>query len=158
MEAQPNNKAVPDEGIMHLVSRLAAEVRLEMERRLAPHGITTQQWSVLARLQQLGDMTPSALAHHLGIDGSAITRLLDRLEKKQMVRRVRNPKDRRSLSVELLPEGRELLMTLPPVEKQVGELFMQGISLREEAQIKLLLKTMLRNGDRGDLPKPPPQV
>ena len=134
-----------EESISFMISRLANAMRLELERRLAPFGVTAQQWTVLMLCHQNGAVTPSYLAEALGVDGSAVTRLLDRLEKKQFVRRNVNPSDRRSVQVELLDEGRRLAMSLPPLDAEVADQFLNGLSGREEAQLKLILRSMMRN-------------
>ena len=77
-----------EESISFMISRLANAMRLELERRLTPFGVTAQQWTVLMLCHQNGSVTPSFLADALGVDGSAVTRLLDRLEEKSFVRRI----------------------------------------------------------------------
>jgi DNA-binding MarR family transcriptional regulator len=136
-----------EESVGFMISRLGNAMRLELERRLAPFGITAQQWTVLMFCHTSGAATPSQLADALGVDGSAVTRLLDRLEKKHLLERRTNPNDRRSIQVELLEEGRRIAMSLPPVDNEVVEHFMRGLSGAEEAKLKLILRGMMRNMD-----------
>lgn len=142
-----------EESVGFMISRLANAMRLELERRLAPFGVTAQQWTVLMLCHNNGSVTPSQLADAIGVDGSAVTRLLDRLEKKDLVRRITNPRDRRSVRVELMDDGRRLAMTLPPVDVEIIEKFMSGLSGREEAQLKLILRGMMRNTEEQPLPR-----
>lgn len=147
-----------EESVGFMINRLANAMRLEHERRLAPFGITAQQWTVLMFCHNSGNVTPSQLADALGVDGSAVTRLLDRLEKKNLVRRLTNPQDRRSIQVELLEEGRRLAMTLPPIDQEVVEQFMRGLSGAELAKLKLILRGMMRNVETEGEEHPPNEV
>lgn len=147
-----------EESVGFMINRLANAMRLELERRLAPFGITAQQWTVVMFCHNSSNATPSELAEALGVDGSAVTRLLDRLEKKGLVRRVTNPNDRRSIRVELLEEGRRLAMTLPPFEQEVVDHFMRGLSGAELAKLKLILRGMMRNVDATEEERPVSEV
>ncbi len=56
-------------------------------------------------LARLGPMTAGQVAEHTGLASASVTALIDRLERKGFVRRVRDPEDRRRVIVELIPEG-----------------------------------------------------
>ena len=49
--------------------------------------------------------SPSALCKGVSYDPGAMTRMIDRLERKKLVRRVRSPEDRRKIIVELTAGG-----------------------------------------------------
>jgi DNA-binding MarR family transcriptional regulator len=143
-----------EESVGFMISRLANAMRLELERRLAPFGITAQQWTVLMLCHTNGAVTPSRLAEELGVDGSAVTRLLDRLEKKRLLERKTNPNDRRSIQVELLDDGRSLAMSLPPVDTEVMDLFLRDLSGAEQAKLKNILRSMMRSLELRQEPLP----
>src|SRR5438105_9995913 len=83
-----------------VLSRVGREHTTVLDRRLAAFGLTAQQAAVLlgARKQP---SSPSQLAETLGTDTAGMTRLLDRLEAKGLVRRRRHDQDRRAVLVEL---------------------------------------------------------
>jgi DNA-binding MarR family transcriptional regulator len=60
---------------------------------------------VLSALADLGPRTQIEPATALSIDRTAMVYLLDELERKKLVERVRNPDDRRSFLVHLTPKG-----------------------------------------------------
>src|SRR5690606_39284534 len=62
---------------------------------LAPLGLTAMQWRPIAILARGIVDTPAGLARILEVDTGAITRTLDRLEAKSLLRRVRCTEDRR---------------------------------------------------------------
>lgn len=87
------------------VNLTATEMRRFLDTRLRHLGITGQQWKILHFCTQEGIDIPGDLAKVMSIDGTAITRLLDRLEKQKLIHRLQNPDDRRSLKLEVSPAG-----------------------------------------------------
>jgi DNA-binding MarR family transcriptional regulator len=66
-------------------------------------GVNATDHRCLDILDQRGPMTAGALAERLGLSRSAVTTVLDRLEDRRYVRRLRNPEDRRQIVVALTP-------------------------------------------------------
>jgi len=75
--------------------------------RGAEHDLSLTQLRVLAILRDRR-VTMSELADYLGLDKSTISGLVDRAEKRGLLRRAPNPLDRRSVDVLLGPDGAEL--------------------------------------------------
>jgi len=65
-------------------------------------------------------ISPSTLAHAMMLSTSAMTNRIDRLEKRGFVRRLSNPKDRRSIQVQLTDDGFQLAekMMVPHIQLQ----------------------------------------
>ena len=77
------------------------------------YGITSSQYNVLRILRGEGTLLPSLeIADRMIQVVPAITGLIDRLEKQELVRRHRCDKDRRVIYIELTDKGRELLALL----------------------------------------------
>jgi DNA-binding MarR family transcriptional regulator len=76
---------------------------------LAPSGLRTTQFSILARLQRLGPMTISALAADLVMDRTTLGRNLQPLEREGLVAVVKGRTDRRSREIRLTDNGAERL-------------------------------------------------
>jgi DNA-binding MarR family transcriptional regulator len=138
------------DSIGYLLNRAAAQVRVRLEQKLAPHGITVQQWAVLFVCFKTGATTPTALARTVGIDGAAVTRLLDRMESKGLLRRMANPANRRSLTVEIAARGRALAPKLPPLAQQVLDEALAGFSAAEKEQLRTLLRHIVDAGARAE--------
>ena len=79
---------------------------LAVERR-EPLGLTPRAWGVLSTLMESGPLTQIDLATTLSIDRTAMVYLLDELEGRGLVERVRNPDDRRSFLIHLTDTGRQ---------------------------------------------------
>ena len=95
-----------EESVGYLMKRIMMSVVYQADKRLDVHELTSAQWGPLMRLRTTGGSTVAELARWLQVDAGAMTRLLDRLEKKGLCKRVRSTEDRRVVQVELTPEGR----------------------------------------------------
>jgi DNA-binding MarR family transcriptional regulator len=74
-------------------------------RLLRPLGVSAAGGLVLGILRDHGPMSPSELGERLIVSRSAVTGLLDSLERRGFVNRAVNPADRRGLVVEITPAG-----------------------------------------------------
>ena len=100
--------------------RTADLVRRAVDRALAPYGVTPQQYNVLRILRGAGPggLPTLEIGGRMLEQAPGITRLLDRLEAKQWVRRERCPQDRRQVLCWLTPAGLSLVETLDdPVDE-----------------------------------------
>ncbi len=96
-----------------------------LERALAPTGVTLPQALALSTIRNgEGPMTPSRLAHYLTQETQSVTGLIDRMEKQEWVRRVRDLPDRRAIRLELTPVGEaKLEETLGPSGATTARMF-----------------------------------
>jgi DNA-binding MarR family transcriptional regulator len=76
-------------------------------------GITGPQLWVLKTLYQDGSLSLGELSRKMFINPSTITGVIDRLEKKRFVLRIRSEKDRRIVKVQLTPKGNRLARRAP---------------------------------------------
>ncbi len=127
-----------------LIHQVGRELGTALERQLAPYGITAQQAALLlhAGRQETG---PSQLMTQLGTDTAGMTKLLDRLEDKGLLRRRRHPDDRRAIIIELTDQGRALVPRLPPIFGRVTRQLLTGFSTDEISQLMAMLQRMLDN-------------
>ena len=107
--AQAGDPALPDaqlrEEVGHRLARALARRRGEYVTGLARDGVSAAQMGVLMRLRSLGDMSISGLAEVLGMGLPNVTGLVDRLEERGLVERMRAPDDRRVVRVHLTDAG-----------------------------------------------------
>jgi DNA-binding MarR family transcriptional regulator len=93
-------------GQLLFVAQQAAQA-LAIER-LEPLGLSPRAWGVLSTLVESGPLTQIELATTMAIDRTAMVYLLDDLEQRQLVERVRSPHDRRAFLIHLTPGGRDV--------------------------------------------------
>jgi DNA-binding MarR family transcriptional regulator len=132
--------SVAQEGVVS-VMRTADFMRRRAAAFLEPFGITVQQFNVLRILRGGGpDGLPTLeVGGRMVEETPGITRLLDRLESKGLVRRQRCPKDRRQHLCWITQEGLDLLATLDePVVKHSDEV-LRGLNREEQSDLVRLL-------------------
>ncbi|NIB41157.1 MarR family transcriptional regulator [Pseudomaricurvus alkylphenolicus] len=127
------------------ISRLANLLQESFNRELQTLDVTWPQWMVVNTVSRGVADTPAEVARQLGVDRSAVTRLLDRLEKKGLLQRQHSQQDRRSVTLSMTPGGalmvehmdeaaerhqRDILATLPESEQQMLKLQLSRL-LRE---------------------------
>ncbi|MBO0995780.1 MULTISPECIES: MarR family winged helix-turn-helix transcriptional regulator [unclassified Bacillus (in: firmicutes)] len=76
---------------------------------LTDYSITPPQFIALQWLVEKGDMTIGELSNKMYLACSTTTDLIDRMEKKELVMRVRDPKDRRVVRIHLLEKGENII-------------------------------------------------
>jgi DNA-binding MarR family transcriptional regulator len=130
----------------HQLVGVMIQMRREAEARMAPHGLTDAQWKPLWAIQTGRASTANELARSMDIDASAVTRLLDRLEAKGLIERVRSAEDRRVVRLRLTPTGQEVTQVIPQVLATVNRDFLQGFAEAEIDQLRGFLTRMAANG------------
>ena len=135
-----------DDSYGYLLRQVQASLLRHIERRVTTLALTAQQWGPLFLMAQGKGDTAAALARALGTDTGAMTRMLDRLEGKGLVRRKRSVGDRRVVHLELTSEGRHAIALVPFAIAEVLNLHLAGFSEREVRQLKRFLRRMIENG------------
>jgi MarR family transcriptional regulator, multiple antibiotic resistance protein MarR len=137
--------AVAPRSIARLISRVRAEVMEAMDRELAQFDISAAQLIVLSTLATGEADSASGLCKGISYDPGAMTRMIDRLEQKGLLRRRPHPEDRRTMNLELTQEGGELYPKLAAAKDTVLRRFLKGFSEDEVATLDRLLNRMLAN-------------
>ena len=134
-----------EESIGYLVNRLAQTVGRELDRRMVDLGLTDAQWKPMFMLYQGGCSTAADLSRIACHDTGAVTRLLDRLEAKGLIRRLRSAEDRRVVKLELTEAGRKIAAEVPKIIADLANQVLAGFSHDEFVQFKDLLGRALLN-------------
>jgi DNA-binding MarR family transcriptional regulator len=145
------------ESVGYKLLQLALAMRRETASRLLTLGLTEAQWRPLWMLKAGRADTPQALARVLGVDAGAMTRMLDRLEAKGLIGRVRSLTDRRVTQLRLTATGEAATEGIPEVVARVNNDYLLGFSQEEFEQLNALLARMRANGRAlepldGDVP------
>lgn len=110
-------------------------------------GITTAHQVILFSLCIEDGVTPSALATRLNMGKSRLTGLLDTLEEKAMVRRVRDVEDGRSQQLMITPEGRGVIDRSKAAVGAMNEDLLAPFSDTERATIGAFLTRVRDEGE-----------
>jgi len=116
-------------------------VRRHASALVEPHGITLQQYNVLRILRGAGDegLPTLEVAERMVEQTPGVTRLLDRLEAKELVRRQRCPKDRRQHLCWISPKGLQLLEKIDPLTTRAQEESLKGLRQKDRITFIRLL-------------------
>jgi DNA-binding MarR family transcriptional regulator len=142
----------PDESVGYLMRRILSLIAHGVERELEPTGLTNAQWVPLLKLHMGCGSTVAELARQCDLDAGSMTRLLDRLEAKQLCRRVRSSDDRRVVNLELTASGRIAAGEIPAILSRVQNAHLAGFSLEEWQILKGYLRRMLNTAQSLQAP------
>ncbi|HEY8053475.1 MAG TPA: MarR family transcriptional regulator [Steroidobacteraceae bacterium] len=142
----------PRKGVGSLLNRVRTELlsaldrELAADKRLAPLELSAAQFIVIATLAAGEEpMSASDLCKGISYDAGAMTRMLDRLQDKQLLTRARCTHDRRLTYLELTDEGRAAYPRMREISMNVLNRFLRGFTRQEGRQLEVLLSRMLEN-------------
>jgi MarR family 2-MHQ and catechol resistance regulon transcriptional repressor len=90
------------------LAQLVKKYQFRDRNEVVSHGLSVSQAYTLRALDDGDAMTMGELAASMGLSVSAMTRVVDPLEKRRLVVRVRSAEDRRICRVEMTKKGRDL--------------------------------------------------
>ncbi len=106
------------------------------------YGLTQPQFGALECLFHLGPMTIGQLSKKMLVSGGNMTCVVDNLVKEHLVRRIQSEQDRRSVTVELTQEGKEMIERIFPLHAAVIEDVASVLDEREQDELSRLLKKL----------------
>ena len=141
----------PRKSVGYLMNRVRSAIfaaidgELAVDPDLAPLEVTSAQFVVIGSLP-LGEAdSASQLCRGMSYDAGAMTRMIDRLETKGLIRRRRDNDDRRLVNLELTEQGREAFPKMKRCAMRVLNRFLRGFSQSEARQLEGFLNRMLEN-------------
>ncbi len=153
MNAQTFEKVI-DSSIAYLVGRTSRSIIKRLTKKFSDAGfdVSYEQWSILVHLYRKDGQTQQELSNIAVKDKAAITRLLNVLEKKNIVLRIPDRNDKRSKLVYLTNKAKEFKTNLIAVVEELLEEAKIGIDHDEMEQCKNTLNKIFANFDRLNHP------
>ena len=112
------------------------------------YNVSAAQINCLLALHENGPLPPSQIAKHVMVNSSTVTGIIDRLEKKDLVKRQRISKDRRVITVELTKTGKMLAENAPsPIQQKI----IDGLNKLSPSEIEQITLTLRRLTDMLDV-------
>lgn len=115
------NQEVPKDftkKIIFLIRKLMQGGELYTKELNKKHHVSSAQLNCLLALYENGSLRPSRIAKYMMVKSSTVTGVVDRLEQKGLVARLRNSPDRRVITIELTELGEKLVQKAPPPIQQ----------------------------------------
>ncbi|MBJ6136877.1 MarR family winged helix-turn-helix transcriptional regulator [Marinobacter litoralis] len=125
-------------------------------KRLSKHaGLTGPQLLIMRTIRDLGEVTIGTIAENVSLSQATVTTILDRLELRKLVYRVRSTKDKRKVHAHLTEEGADLLARAPnPLQEDFIEKF-QNLAEWEQTMILSSLQRVAHMMDADDIDASP---
>ncbi|MEU0409658.1 MarR family transcriptional regulator [Streptomyces griseorubiginosus] len=132
-------KAPPS--LLYMVKQVELVVRSHLDDLVRPSGITALQYTALTVLQRHDGLSAAQLARDSFVTAQSIADLVRSLETRGMVRRERNPNNRRELLILLTEEGRALLARHEGPVRELEERMVRDLTAHQTEQFRQALTT-----------------
>jgi DNA-binding MarR family transcriptional regulator len=127
-----------------LINRVRLALLDALDRALLPLNVTSAQYVILSTLASGAD-SASQICKGISYDAGAMTRMIDRLEQRGLLQRVRVADDRRTVKLQLTDEGKTLYPKMRASAIEVINGLLRGFTKAEARQLEDFLKRMLEN-------------
>jgi MarR family transcriptional regulator, 2-MHQ and catechol-resistance regulon repressor len=135
-----------------ILSRAHSAVARHAEADVARHGLTIAEFGVLEALFHVGPLLLGELQRKVLVSSGGVTWLVDRLEKRGLVKREACPEDRRARYATLTAEGRKVMARIFPDHARAVERAMSGLSRSDRERAAALLRSLGRAAEALPLP------
>ena len=123
------------DSVGYQVRRTHRALQRFLQLKIEPHGVTLGMWYFLRALWHEDGLNQRELSRRVGtMEPTTLSAILI-MEKKGLVRRVRNQDDRRKWHIHLTPRGRALKSKLLPLAREVVDTAVQNLARSEVAQL-----------------------
>ena len=142
----PANLDLTVEGIVDRIGGINYRIKRMHNETLEQLGLTLSDWHVLTALRWSGApyrRKAGWLARRADLTSGAMTSRLDALEKDGLLRRLRDPEDRRSVLVELTEKGLERHEQAMAIQAPKEALLAEALTAREKEQLNGLLRRVM---------------
>ena len=118
-----------------------------LEKTLKPFDITPGQWNLINQLDRAGALSQKELAELTRKEQATITRYLDTLERKGLVVRSKHQTDRRTHSISITDQARELIRTVQPVTLDAANHLIDGVEQEDLDTFVAVLERLKDNAE-----------
>jgi MarR family transcriptional regulator, organic hydroperoxide resistance regulator len=131
----------------YLINRAGVRLANAFARQIASLGVSLQEWRVLAALTADGPQRLSDLSGLTSIDISTLSRLVDRMVRRDLVARGRSDGDRRAVRLSLSAKGRRTAQAIIPHAHHYERTALAGFDAREAERLRAMLRRVYTNLD-----------
>jgi MarR family transcriptional regulator, organic hydroperoxide resistance regulator len=122
-------------GIIDNIRRFFQVINEHSKRAERETGLTGSQLWAIKVIAEATSIKPSELARRMYLHPATVVGLIDRLEKRALVSRIRCQKDRRVVEISLTEQGRELLSLAPEVPQGLLARGLEGLPGKKLSQL-----------------------
>ncbi|MGW1272102.1 MarR family winged helix-turn-helix transcriptional regulator [Streptomyces sp. NPDC002491] len=148
MAGTPTNKTAPipsphrtPPSLLYMVKQVELVVRSHLDEVVKPSGITALQYTALTVLERHDGLSAAQLARDSFVTAQSIADLVRSLEARGLIRRERNPHNRRELLILLTHDGRALLDRHAGPVRELEERMVRQLTAHQTEQFRAALST-----------------
>lgn len=139
-QASASDRSVTDNVIISL-RKIIQAIDMNSKKLIKRVGLTGPQLVLLQEIARSGEVTAGEIARAVSLSQATVTGILERLEKRGLLVRQRNERDRRRIMVSITEAGRQILETEPPL---MQEAFVEKFSSLQEWEQTMILSALQR--------------
>ncbi|MBS1996697.1 MAG: MarR family transcriptional regulator [Cyanobacteria bacterium SZAS LIN-2] len=152
MNDPARSEQIPEElrhNVGYLLNRASRLLREDLGGALRPLQLSVHEYAIM-RIIELGHaQTQQGVAERYGIDRSTMVEIVDKLEKRELLNREKNPQDRRSYALVLTAKGRKTLTRAKRISESVQKKFLSPLSEAERDSLYSSLAILLNAAASG---------
>jgi DNA-binding MarR family transcriptional regulator len=133
--------------INFILTRAQNSVFTHFKNRLARFDVTPVQYAVLKCLWDNGDQSPTQISQSLYLDTSTITGILERMERKELIKRMHSKTDRRAITIRIKPLGKKLQPQIEQAIMGANHEVLAALSEEEFVKLKQLIARIVDSVD-----------
>jgi DNA-binding MarR family transcriptional regulator len=132
--------------LSYAIARLHQRVFAGVTESVAPHGLTTLQFTTLSVLHRHGaPLSTSQLARRAFMTPQSMSEVIHALERKGLIKRNPHPNHRRTLPAALTAKGRRVLAACEEAVSELESRMLEGFSDNDREQLLEMIKAAVRN-------------
>ena len=143
-----NDDCVPiQDSLGFIIYRTALTLKAALQRCFKENGyeITAEQWGIIRHLGEEDGLSQREIGQKAFKDKPNITRIIDALEKKHLIFRQPDPRDRRKYCIYLTKEGKQLHDHIMPLTRTLRSKATQNLAPPELELLKQSLNQIYQN-------------
>ncbi|MET9081326.1 MarR family winged helix-turn-helix transcriptional regulator [Streptomyces sp. NPDC090075] len=125
--------------LLYMVKQVELVVRSHLDELVKPAGITALQYTALTVLERHDGLSAAQLARDSFVTAQSMADLVRSLESRGLIRRERNPRNRRELLILLTDSARELLAGVAGPVRELEERMVRELTAHQEEQFRQAL-------------------
>ena len=125
--------------------RATTLLKAEFGRQLRPYEITPEQFAVLGLLWEQDGLLQNHIGRQLCKDRANTSRILDKQETKGLIKRGRDPRNRRVIRVQLTAESKKLREPLESLAIQFRKDAYAGVDRKTQEEVRRLMNHIIGN-------------
>lgn len=138
-----------DDYPLYYMAHIVAESQRKIQEAIRPLKVSPNDWRVIFLLHDHQELSISDISQRTLIESSTLSRLLNSLEKRGLIRREIDDRDQRYTNICLTSDGREAYKRIIPVVSNQLNFTLQGLSTADKKTLLRILKTVKDNTYRS---------